>query len=247
MPSVSALDLIKEALMEIGAYSQGETPSAEDAAFGLSKLNRALDSWSAKKLNLYNVDFNSYTLTPSLQPHTIGPTGATFTVAQRPVRIENAAIIINTSSPNVRCPLNIRNDDWWANLRVRDVMTSLPTDVYYSPSWPNGSLYLWPVPTLAYGIELETWTLLSQIPNLTTTISLPPGYQDALTYTLALTLCPAFAKPADPVLVAAWQKAMQIIQSVNSTAPLMTTRDFGMPRAGPERPYFNYLTGGFSR
>lgn len=247
MPTVTALDLIKEALMEIGVYSQGETPSAADAAFGLSKLNRALDSWNAKKLNLYNVEFNSYTLVPSLQPHTIGPTGATFTVAQRPVRIENAAIILTTSSPSVRCPLNIRNDDWWANLRVRDILTTLPTDLYYSPSWPNGSLFLWPVPTTAYGIELETWTALGQIANLTTPISLPPGYQDAITYTLALTLCPAFAKQPDPILEVAWQKAMQIIQSVNSTAPLMSTRDFGMPKAGPVTPYFNYLTGGFTR
>lgn len=246
MPTVSALDLIKDALMEIGVYSQGETPSAEDAAFGLSKLNRLFDSWNAKKLNIYNVDFTSYTLTPSLQPHTIGPTG-TFTVAQRPVRIENASIILTTSSPSVRCPLNIRNDDWWANLRVRDILTTLPTDLYYSPSWPNGSLFLWPIPTAAYGIELETWTLLGQIANLTTSISLPPGYQDAVTYTLALTLCPAFAKQPDAVLVGAWQKAMQIIQSVNSAVPRMTTRDFGMPMAGPERPFFNYLTGGFTR
>jgi hypothetical protein len=247
MATVSALDLIKDALMEIGVYSQGETPSAADAQFGLTKFNRMMDAWNAKKLNVYNVDFNSYTLVPSLQPHTIGPTGATFTVAQRPVKIENAAIILTSSSPSVRCPMNIRNDDWWANLRVRDILTTLPTDLYYSPAWPNGNLFLWPIPTAAFGIELETWTLLSQIANLTTTINLPPGYQDAITYELALSMCPAFAKQPDALLLEAWKHAKAIIQAVNSTAPLMTTRDFGMPKAGPEKPYFNYLTGGFTR
>lgn len=239
MPTTAA-DVIKNALMEMGAYSQGETPSAEDSAFALSKLNRLLDSWNAKKLNVYCMNFTSYTITPSLQPHTIGSSGGTFTVTQRPVKIEAANLILNNVSPSVRVPLEIRDADWWAGNQSQGVSSQIPTDLYYAPAWPLGKIYLWPVPTYAFGLELETWELLTQLAS-GTTFTMPPGYEDAVTYSLAESLCPAFGKQIDPVLAMQAQKARALIQGLNSNAPRISTRDSGVP--GGRGGMYNWRTG----
>ena len=237
--SVIAQELISQALEEIGVLAGEETAKPGDAAFGLKKLNRILDSWNARKINIFNYDFTEYPLTANLQPHTIGPTG-TFVVSSRPIEIPGAALVLTTSTPNVHCPLRIRDKDWWASQRIPGLASSIPSDLYYAPTVPNGSIYLWPKPDTAYKLKLETGTILAAV-VLNTIMNLAPGYQDALTYTLALTLCPSFGKTADPLLLAMWQKAMQTIQGPNSKAPRISTRDFGMPSDGPGD--FDYRTG----
>ena len=241
MPTV--LEVVSNALMELGALAQGETAEAGDADFALSKMNRIFDQWSARRLFVYTVRFDEYTLVPNLQPHTIGPTGATFTVTQRPIRIESANIILDNVTPDVKTPLNIRDSDWWSNLTVPDIDTTLPTDLYYTPKWPNGEIYLWPVPITAFGIQLETWTVLGGFTGLADDFDLPPGYEEALTLTLAESLGPSFGIAPNVMLSNLAQKARVTIQSLNSKAARISSKDSGVPTGGQTSPYFNYRRG----
>jgi hypothetical protein len=237
---MTVLDLITDALLEAGILSQGETPSSADADFSLSKLNYMLDEWAARKVYAYNVDFQLYTLTANLQPHTIGPTGV-FVVSQRPVRIENAAIVLNASTSPVDVPMNLRDDDWWANQSVKSITSTVPTDLYYSPAWPNGQIYLWPIPSAAQGLRLETWGLLSQV-TLTDTVSFPPGYKLAMMTSLAEMLCGPFNVGIPPGLSATALNARKTIQGNNDASKRIATYDVGMP-GGSRRGDFNYKSG----
>lgn len=248
MPT-TALDLITAALQEIGANAPGENPSAAESSTGLKKLNRLVDQWNAQNLFLYSVSFVSYALTPNLQPHTIGPSGATFTVAVRPIKIRHANLVLNNVTPNVRVPLNIRDAAWWANQRVQGITSSIPTDLFYSTDWPLGKIYLWPVPTTAYLLELETYTILSSFAALTTTFSLPPGYEDAITYSLAESFYATFKTPPETQVVISElaRKARAAIQSLNSVPTVMGARDLGIPvDGGTARTNFEWRTGSFS-
>jgi hypothetical protein len=239
----SMLDLITNALIEIGAYSMGEPVDASEATFCMSKFNRMLDSWNTQKLYAYNRMFASIPLIPNHQPHTIGP-GANFDTPQRPVTIENANIVLNTVNPPVRSSLNIRDDDWWANQRVQGIATTLPTDLYYSPEFPIGNMYLWPIPTLNYLLEIWSRVVLSQVGALNVILSLPPGYEDALTLSLAEILISPFQAQLNPVLIKNAQMARSAIQRTNSKAPTISTMDSGMPsNAGRNITSFNYRTG----
>jgi hypothetical protein len=238
--SLTAGQLITNALLELGAYAQGETPSAEDMAYGLSKLNRLLDQWNARRLYVYSIGFNTYNLTANVQIYLIGPTGA-FVVVQRPVEIIAANIVLTNTSPTTRTPMNIRDDAWWANQRVRSVTSTVPTDLYYSPDWPNGSIILWPIPSAAYQLEIETWGLLGQMTNTASTFSLPPGYEEAVTLTLAEVMAPAFGLQVSSGIASQAMRARATIQSLNSAPPRIRTADPAMP--GPGRNGFNYLTG----
>lgn len=241
---MTARDLVSRALKEIGVLSQGETASAGDATDALDILNELLNEWNADGQAAYNVLFTSYTLVPNLQPHTIGPSTATFTVTQRPDQILGANIVLTNVTPAVRNPLNIRDAQWWLDQTVQAITSALPTDLYYAPGWPNGSLYLWPIPTTAYDIELETRLDLTDTLALSDTVSLPPGYRKALILTLAENLLTPFGRPGDANLSVRAAKARGLVFANNVTTPRLQTYDAGM--SGGEarnRPTFNYRTG----
>jgi hypothetical protein len=235
MPAANTL--VTNALIEAGWLAQGETPNAGDANFALSKMNRILDQWAAKKLFAYAQQFIKFNLTPNLSPHTIGPSG-TFVVPVRPVRIDGAALTLNTVVPPVDCPINhTRDAAWWNNQRVKGISTSVPTDLYYEPDFPNGSLYLWPVPKVAYQILLQLRQQISTFATLATSYNLPPGYEEALTMTLAENLI----GPNSQALAKQAMTAREVIMGNNSKSPRISTADHGMP--GTRRASFNYYSG----
>ena len=239
-----ASDLIYMALRAAGVVKRAASgPSQSEYSDGLKLLNRLIDQWAARRVFAYNVDFSAYTLTPNHQPHLVGPglVSPDFD-ATRPVRIEAAALVLNTSTPNVDIPLNLRDDDWWASQRVKGLSTNVPTDLYYSPSHPNGSLYLWPVPSFAYGLRLEAWKVLTQCQDIATQIILPPGYEDALVWTLAERLCPVFGHPVTPEVREEARRARVAVLANNVKSPRTESADYGT--RGRSRGDFNYYTGG---
>lgn len=236
--------LISDALQEMGAYGQGDDIQAKDAQFALRKLNRILDQWAARRMYVYTLAFTLYTLQVNLSPHTIGPAAATFAVPQRPTKVQGATIVLTGTTPTTELPIEIRDSDWWNNQRVKNLTSSIPTDLYYSPDYPNGSLYFWPVPDFAYQCRLETWGQISQFNALNDAFNMPPGYLEAITLTLAEGLCPSFQKQLDPGLAAQAQRARTAIQMLNNPAPRIATQDSGMPRKGSgNRADFNWVDG----
>lgn len=162
----------------------------------------------------------------------------------RPTKIVGANIVLNNVFPNVKNPLNIRDDKWWLNQRVPTVPTTLPTDLYYSPDFPNGEIFLWPLPTFAYGLELETWTDLTELQDLTSPFYMPQGYDQAVTLSLAENLCGPFGKALEPQLEKRAKRARQRLVNQNSIPPRISTRDAGMQAScGKNRSNFNYRTG----
>ena len=233
---MTARDLITEAFQDLGILGAGDPLSATDAAIGVSKLTRLFDNWNAERLGVYASRLDTYTLTPNLNPHTIGPTG-TFVISQRPVSIEGANLVL---TGGINYPLNVRDDEWYRTVTIPALATAIPTDLYYSPDWPNGSIYLWTVPTVAYGLKLQTRIVLASL-AIDDTVTLPPGYRDAVTLTLGEMLAAAY--PPAQADTAAAQRARSRIFSNNDTTPKLITADEGMPRQTGTRATFNYRIG----
>jgi hypothetical protein len=142
-------------------------------------------------------------------------------------------------------PMGIRDDAWWADNRVQALTSTYPTDVYYSADFPLGSVYFWPVPTTAYDVQLETWVNFAAVRDLTDAIQYPQGYWDAIVYTLAVTLCPAFTVQPSQVLLAAQSKAWSGVMQNNNQPPRISLSDSGMPGRG-KRGHFDWRTGGIN-
>ena len=239
--TVTALQVITAAMQEIGALAMGETPSNDDQAWVLQKLQRLIDRYNADRAKIYNVNFTTFTPPASTQPITIGPTG-TLSVNQRPVEIPSIGLMLANTSPQVKLYLNRRDQRWWAQNRVPQLTSTLPTDYYYSPDWPNGNLYLWPIPTQVNNLLIEMRTVLSEFTAYSGnggTFTLPPGYWDAVVYDLACDIAPSFERPVSPDLRANQMRAIRAIEQNNVKSPRGRTGDAGMPGVNT-RGGFNY-------
>lgn len=236
--------IIVNALKKINAISVGEQPSAAEAADGLSELNQLFDDWNSIRHGVYAQQFETYTLVPSLSPHTIGPTGATFTVTQRPVTLDGASLILDNGTPPSYQEITVRDWQWWHAQPTPTLESTFPTDVYYQPDWPNGKLFFWPIPQTAYDVELVTRVLLAQV-ELSDEFSLPPGYQNAITLTLAERLSITFSRPMPPDLVRQAAQARARVFANNDFTPRIATADAGMqgPSGGGQRADFYWPTG----
>lgn len=232
-------DYVVAALRELGVLNAVDPPSPEDAAMMLGLMNRIFDDWNADEKGVYAWDFAPFTLTPNLSPHTIGPTG-TFVVDSRPSIIYGASLVLNNVTPNVNTRIGVRSRQWYLNLGVPDLATTIPTDLYYDPQWPNGDLFFWPVPTVAYGVQLLVPVLLSEV-ELITAISMPPGYRSALELTMAEQGAPSLKVPLSPETQRNARLARARIFDVNTGTVSLRTADAGMPTSGTPNT-FNYLT-----
>lgn len=232
------LDIITDALRELNAIDAEQDASAADAAFGLRKLVRIFDNWNSEGQAAYVVTTTDHTLVPSTSPHTIGPSG-TFT-ATRPESIEQASIVAG----GIVYPLTLRDRAWYDGLTTPTLTTDIPTDLHYRETYPNGSLYLWPVPSAAYTLRIAARVAFSTSIAASDTFSLPPGYQDAVTLTLAEDLAGPFGAQIPPTLP---QKAMQArarIFRANNRPPSIQTVDAGMPNHSGG--HWDYRTGLYS-
>lgn len=232
--------LCTDALLEVGILAAGETASAIDLGFTLTKLARLLDNWNAERAAVYATAFATYTMTAGLSPHTIGPTLATWFATQRPVAIYGASLVLTGGSTGVFTGITLRDAQWWNAQSTPELESTYPTDLYYQPDWPNGSLFFWPVPQAAYDVQLQIRVVLAEL-ALDDVVTMPPGYLDATILTLAEDLCSAFGVPIPPTLPSKAAKARARIFANNDVTPRLRTQDAGMPsRAGG---WFNWLTG----
>lgn len=217
-------DLVKDVLQELRVLNATEAPSGEDADLVLGKLNRILDNWNAEIGAAYCHVVSSFTLTPGLNPHTIGPSGATWT-ATRPVSIDGAALLVDATT---RLPIRVHSDSWRMGL-IDPQTTGDPTDLDYVADSPIASIYFYPIPSGAQTVELLLRVVLAAL-TFTADVTLPPGYHDALVLTTAESTARIFTREDAPAsLVREAAKARARIKSNNYRIPRISTRDDGMP------------------
>lgn len=231
----TARDLIKNSLRLIGALSTGETPSADEAADGLTALNNLVDSWSNEKLIIHQFVREEFTLTPGTQSYTLGATGALVT--SRPIKIESASLEIQGSDP-YEVPMEIIDYDEWSRISDKSIQSSIPSKLYVEGSFPNSTIYLWPVPAAANKVVLYSRKPIASFATVDDSILLPPGYQRALIYNLAIEIAPEYGKEPMSSVVMIAREAKENIKRTNIQSYIM-----GFDAAISNRDYFDYETG----
>lgn len=215
----TASSIIRRSMRLIGALAEGETPSASEQADGLEALNAMLDSWRNESLAVYSLRDEVLTLTGAAS-YTIGTGGNLNTT--RPVKIASAYQRVGTTD----YPLRIASALAWADLTAKAATSDVADLLYYDPAYPLGVLYLYPIPSAGV-LHLVTWVPLVSY-AAADTVALPPGYQDALTFSLAVRLAPEYSRPVTPEVAAMARSSKESIQRVNFRVPVMDT-GLGIP------------------
>lgn len=196
----TAQDMIQDALEMLGVYAPGETMTSADASRGLVRLNNMLDMWSNEALFCFAITEQSALLQVGVSLYTIG-TGGTFNMT-RPLRlIEGAgAAYAQDSTGNNYLIAVVPRDQW--NLignRSSSQTSNFPNTLFYDPQFPLGQINVYPTPNAAYTMFWDSYLQLSTFTALTTTVSLPPGYELAIKTNLAVQIKPYWsAAQLDP-------------------------------------------------
>lgn len=235
---VPVLTVVKEAYGELNMFQPGASIPAPQSTLALSKLNQIIDLWNVKRAMVWAEVFSQFTLVPSLDPHTIGPSGATFTVSVRPVTLDGCSLNLSTNNPDVFIPIDVIDWQQYQALPVPGISTSIPEAVYYETDWPNGKLFFYPIPNFAYPVRLASRTILG-IVALSDNLDLPPGYQTAITLTLAEDLATGSGRTVPAKTAQGAAAARAAIGANNTIVPRLDLRD-GQQDTKGNMTDFNY-------
>jgi hypothetical protein len=141
-------------------------------------------------------------------------TGASIT---RPVRITNAFTRITVGgTSNLDYQIRILHRDAYTAIGLKTLPLPWPTDMYYDPTYPLGTLYFFGNPSMAGELHLWQDQLLSDFAALSQSVNLPPGYARALKTNLAIELAAEYGKAVSPTLAARARESKQMIRSLNA-------------------------------
>lgn len=206
-------DLIYAALREINALSQGEAASSGDAQDALDALGRLQDRWATERLYLFARTRTTFTITQTTS-FTLG-TGGTINTP-RPTFVDGVSVSDTTLDPDIETPLKKMDEADFRAYTAKALTSALPSDWYYNPTFPTGTLYLLPIPTQS-GLEgvVYAGTPVTKFTSLDTTVSLPPGYEELIVTNLAVRCAPMFRAPVHPELKSAAKDAIAHVKRLN--------------------------------
>lgn len=231
----TALDIIKRAMRLIGAYQIGETPSSDESQDGLTALNAMLSGFANERMMLYAVTQEDVPLVSGQSEYTIGPTGDIVTV--RPVYIDVGTYL---QLGAISYPVTVSNLQQYASVPQKGMTDPTPWMVWYRPDYPDGTLFIYPEASDSSAVlKLASWKPLTGFSTLTSTITLPPGYEDMLAYNLAVRLAPEYQMPVTDAVASVARTTKKQLKNTNTVVPVL-----GMPvdlLPYPNRTSYNYL------
>lgn len=231
----TAQNLIDRAARLVGGVSSGESCTADESADGLIALNAMLESWQIDKLDVYAFVDTAYSLVAATSSYTVGPAG-NFALTPRPYKIEECFVRVSGTDS----PVDLLTAEQWFALEDKTDTATYPDRAYYEPTLPTGTLIVYPVPSAVSSLHIVTWQVVSSLAALSTSIALPPGYERAMAYNLAIEWAgPEFGlSPSNDVRKIA-QDSLASIQRANHR-PISNHSPMGRFFAGQRS---NILTG----
>ena len=234
------LTMAIDSLTEIGQLGVGRSPSNEQMQQALRVCNRMLAKWSIQRLMLYTVAVRQFTLTPTTQDYTLGPSGTLGIGTQtRPNFVEAAQVTPPGSA--LYLGLNILDQLKWNAIRDKGATCSangVPQDVWPEYTYPNIGLHFWTIPSNACALYLKTWEQLQQFATIFDVLNFPPGYEEAIQHNLAMELCAFYDMVCPQTTALLAGEGIAKIQAVNAQglgpgglgeSQLLTSPNLGNP------------------
>ncbi len=187
---MKAREAIEDALREINVLALDEAMEAAQVQFGLRKLGRMLLAWQNLDYNIWLKASQTLTLTTA-RSYTLSP--------ERPLRILSARI----STDDIETPLQELTRQDYDELPNKTA-TGRPTSFHYDRQKEDALLYVWPVPDAAGDtIEITYARAIERPDRLGADVDIPPEWEDAVVFGLAVSLAPAFQRQPPMDLAAA--------------------------------------------
>lgn len=217
----TAQNLVDRALRLIGAIASGESPTTAESNDGLTALNAMISSWQTEKLYVYAFLDTAFSLVASDGSYTVGPAG-NFVLTPRPTKIERCFVRVSDED----YPVELLTSEQWFAITDKTSTAEYPNRAYYEPTLTTGTLLVYPVPTNTDSLHIVTWTTLSELATLATTVTLPQGYERALAFNLAIEIAPEYGMAVSNEVKVVAQESKALIKRANYR-PIMSHSAMG--------------------
>lgn len=232
MADMTVQQLITQALVNAGAIGAEQTPAPADLQDGLLRLRSMLRAWSAQGHMIYAVTQDNHVLTSGTASYAIG-SGATIDTA-RPVKIKGAFV----RSGNVDFAVNVIDESKYRGLGTKSLGYTYPAYLYYNPTYPNGTIYLYPPG--GGTLYIDSLKPLTDPTALAGDVEFPGEYDEAIEWGLTVRLCPSFGREPTPFMQGMADRgedriiALNAALSVVSVAPEITklSRSYNIDSGG---------------
>jgi hypothetical protein len=175
----TARDVITQALTLITVLGGGETPSADDAAQGLTQLQWMLKSWQSDGCNLWREEEETIVFPAATETVTLDP---------RVLDVQEARVEID---PTFQRILARWERGEYITLPNKTAPGS-PTIFYFRRKRDTVTMTLWPVPPIETNILCTTARVIEDVTDLDQNIDVPQEWCETVTYNLAARLLDTF-------------------------------------------------------
>ena len=201
----TANDQINGALRLLGVLAEGETPSAATSQDALIALNQMIDSWNTERLSVFSTN-------------TLGPTGTL--VGQRPILVDDSTYFRDPAN-GISFGIKLINQQQYNGIAVKTVTSTYPQVMWVNMTYPDIEIYVYPVPTKPLEFHFVSVEPLMSVPNLTTEITMPPGYLRAFKYNLALEIAGEFGINPNPQVSRIAMTSKRNLKRINNPDDIM--------------------------
>ena len=227
-------ELCRKALQisNLAPRGQDVDPSLNDDA--LFALRSVLSEWSRDEILIPAFESVSVDLSGGQNVYTMGP-GGDFT--RRPQSLTQA-ILSNSTLGLTRKPILIETWDFFEGLTFPSA-PGIPGHCFFNPTYPLAQMAFYPTPNSDWNCKL-IGTFAWDIPDPAATISLPPGYQEAILDATAVKTCENLNRQCAPWL---YNRARDGRSSIKQSLPVKDlVRDNHMARTRVSRSIRNWDT-----
>lgn len=229
-------DAISYAMRVAGILGVGQTALAQDTADAQTALTMMLQQWRQKRWLVFRLNFDLVPLLVGKATYTVGPTltgpPADFVTdgQHRPANIQSCYLRQNVGSGPNSFPLDypmriLESRQSYDRISLKSLQ-SWPASIYYDPTIPNGTLYIWPIPIqnlFSLYIAWQTAIDFAGEQGLATDLEsiLPAETQEAVIYNLAQRLITNYKLPPDPNVADTAKATLNVLRQTNFAMPEM--------------------------
>jgi hypothetical protein len=190
--NVTRDNIIMMALEDIKVYAPDfESLPAAAVTRANMRLNMMIKAWQAAGIGLWLNTVYSQALTASAQSYKLGPLSTPVAIP-RPLGIVEARLVGTDGNEMTMTPVS---RDEYMSLPLKS-STGAPTQYYFDPQTINAVFYVWPVASdLTDVIKMTLRTPVQDFVDVDNTPDFPIEWADALHYSLAMRLIPAYDVP----------------------------------------------------
>lgn len=203
--SVTARQIITKSMQKIGLLTKTEQPSSDEVNDGLYALNAMLSTWSNEAALITVRTEETFPLTAGVNTYSIGP-GQTFNTT-RPTFINDSHVRL----VNIDYVVTVIPDEQYHDIQEK-TLPGTPYWLNYNNGFPTGSIRLYPTPDTGYSLFLLSEKPIASL-TLDAVVSLPPGWEEAIIYNLAVRMAPEYGQPVSADVIGLAKSTLSAIKT----------------------------------